>query len=227
MDLETFKGYKGSNVVANIGRKIPKIFRNVAGVPMRLVIWGLISMGVLDAGIKKASTTIFGKSYDSMKHEEDETAKKEQKQFLAEDLNRRLYEAQRIKQYGKQPQVQQTNSQGQMMATRGKEANSNVIPQVYSEDEKVDNYTYIPSSKNVIPHKTKKNGVDNYTYIPSSECKIPSDKTNENQRRYIPSQAAANIQKTFDNSGLQSALDRAQKAEDKALRVLAGNFDNI
>ena len=227
MDLETFQGYKSKNVVANIGRKIPKVFRNVAGVPMRLVIWGLISMGVLDAGIKKASTAIFGKSYDSMKHEEDETAKKEQKQFLAEDLNRRLYEAQKIKQYGKQPQVQQINPQGQMMATRGKETNSNAIPQVYQEDEKVDNYTYIPSSKNVIPHKTKKDGVDNYTYIPSSECKIPSDKTNENQRRYIPSQAAANIQKTFDNSGLQSALDRAQKAEDKALRVLAGNFDNI
>ena len=227
MDLETFQGYKSKNVVANIGRKIPKAFRNVAGVPMRLVIWGLISMGVLDAGIKKASTAIFGKSYDSMKHEEDETAKKEQKQFLADDLNRRLYEAQKIKQYGKQPQVQQINPQGQMMATRGKETNSNAIPQVYQEDEKVDNYTYIPSSKNVIPHKTKKDGVDNYTYIPSSECKIPSDKTNENQRRYIPSQAAANIQKTFDNSGLQSALDRAQKAEDKALRVLAGNFDNI
>ena len=227
MDLETFKGYKGSNVVANIGRSSKGFLRNVGGVPMRLVIWGLISMGVLDAGIKKASSTIFGKSYDSMKHEEDETAKKEQKQFLAEDLNRRLYEAQRIKQYGKQPQTQQINPQGQMMATRGREANSNAVPQVYPEDEKVDNYTYIPSSKNVIPHKTKKNGVDNYTYIPSSECKIPSDKTNENQRRYIPSQAAANIQKTFDNSGLQSALDRAQKAEDKALRVLAGNFDNM
>ncbi len=227
MDLETFKGYKGSNVVANIGRSSKGFLRNVGGVPMRLVIWGLISMGVLDAGIKKASTAIFGKSYDSMKHEEDETAKKEQKQFLADDLNRRLYEAQKIKQYGKQPQVQQINPQGQMMATRGKEANSNAIPQVYQEDEKVDNYTYIPSSKNVIPHKTKKDGVDNYTYIPSSECKIPSDKTNENQRRYIPSQAAANIQKTFDNSGLQSALDRAQKAEDKALRVLAGNFDNM
>ena len=227
MDLETFKGYKGSNIVANIGRSLKGFFRNVGGVPMRLVIWGLISMGVLDAGIKKASTTIFGKSYDSMKHEEDETAKKEQKQFLAEDLNKRLYEAQRIKQYGKQPQVQQINPQGQMMATRGREANSNAVPQVYSENEKADNYTYIPSSKNVIPHKTKKNGVDNYTYIPSSECKIPSDKTNENQRRYIPSQAAANIQKTFDNSGLQSALNRAQKAEDKALRVLAGNFDNM
>ena len=227
MDLETFQGYKSKNVAANIGRKIPNAFRNVAGVPMRLGIWALLSMGVLDAGIKKVSTAIFGKSYDSMKHEEDETAKKEQKQFLAEDLNRRLYEAQKIKQYGKQPQAQQINPQGQMMATRGKEANSNAIPQVYPQDEKVDNYTYIPSSKNVIPHKTKKNGVDNYTYIPSSECKIASDKTNENQRRYIPSQAAANIRKTFDNSGLQSALDRAQKAEDKALRVLAGNFDNM
>ena len=40
-------------------------------------------------------------------------------------------------------------------------------------------------------------------------------------------QAAANIQKTYDNSGMQSVLDRAQKAEDKALRVLAGNFDGM
>ena len=114
------------------------------------------------------------------------------------------------------------------MSTRGKVSNSATIPQVYPEDEKVDNYTYIPSSKNIIPHKAKNNGVDTYTYIPSSDCKIPNDaKTDEKQRRYIPSQAAANIQKNFDNSGLQSALDRAQKAEDKALRVLAGNFDGM
>ena len=139
-----------------------------------------------------------------------------------------MYEAQRVKQYGKQPQPTQTAQKGQMMSARGKVPNSAVIPQVYPEDEKVDNYTYIPSSKNIIPHKAKNNGVDTYTYIPSSDCKIPNDaKTDEKQRRYIPSQAAANIQKNFDNSGLQSALDRAQKAEDKALRVLAGNFDEM
>ena len=240
MDLETFKGFKGKSGAGNFARTLPNFFKNVGGVPMRLIMWGMISMGLLDAVIKKTSSTIFGKSYDSMKHEEEEEAKKEQKRFLAEDLNRRLYEAQRNKQYGKQAQPQQiNNNQGQMIATRGKDANSNVIPQAYQvsqtlqepqefhENEKVDNYTYIPSSENIIPHKIKKNETDNYTYIPSSECKIPNEKTNENQRKYIPSQAAANIQKTFDNSGLQSALDRAQKAEDKALRVLAGNFDNM
>ena len=228
MDLETFKGYKNSNAVMNFARKVPNFFKNVAGVPMRFAIWGLITMGLLDGTIKKCTTAIFGKSYDAMKQDENENARKEQKKFLAEDLNRRLYEAQRVKQYGKQPQPTQPAQKGQMMSARGKVPNSAAIPQVYPEDEKVDNYTYIPSSKNIIPHKAKNNGVDTYTYIPSSDCKIPNDaKTDEKQRRYIPSQAAANIQKNFDNSGLQSALDRAQKAEDKALRVLAGNFDGM
>ena len=95
------------------------------------------------------------------------------------------------------------------------------------QEEKVGNYTYIPSQDSTIPQPKTQGKVDNYTYIPSSECTIKSDKVNENQRRYIPSQAAANIQKTYDNSGMQSVLDRAQKAEDKALRVLAGNFDGM
>ena len=228
MDLETFKGYKGSNVVANVGRSSKGFLRNVGGVPMRLVIWGMISMGLLDTVIKKCSTTIFGKSYDSTKHEEEESAKKEQKEFLANDLNKRLYEAQKIKQYGKQSQVQAINTRSQMMTTRGKTSNSSAAPQLYPENENVDNYTYIPSQKNIIPQKPKNKGVDTYTYIPSSECKIPNNnKITETQRKYIPSQTAANIQKNFDNSGLESALDRAQKAEDKALRVLAGNFDNM
>ena len=233
MDLETFQGYKTSNGVMNISRKVPNFFRNVVGVPMRLVVFGLLSMGLLDGAIKKCTTAIFGKSYDSTKQEENESALKQQKQFLAEDLNRRLYEAQKIKQYGTQSQVltqaqPQTQQQKQMMSARGKAQNSSAVPQIYPEDEKVDNYTYIPSQENVIPNRPKNKGVDNYTYIPSSECKIPNNsKADEKQRRYIPSQQAANIQKTFDNSGLQSALDRAQKAEDKALRVLAGNFDGM
>ena len=112
--------------------------------------------------------------------------------------------------------------------SRGKDANSGLIPDVQIQENKIDNYTYIPSSKNIIPQPVKNNKLDNYTYIPSSECKIKTDSASQdNKRRYIPSQAAANIQKSFDNSGLQSALDRAQKAEDKALRVLAGNFQDF
>ena len=225
IDLETFKGRQTSNIVANKMRQIPNFFKNVAGIPMRFAVWGLICMGVLDSIIKKGVTTVFGKSYDAMKEDEHETAKKEQKKFLAEDLNRRLYEAQRNKQYGNAPAQAEQNPQGQMLAARARSLNSDAIPQL---ENQVDNYSYIPSSKNVINKKPQNNKVDNYTYIPSSECKIQSDKQKENtQRSYIPSQAAANIQKNFDNSGLQSALDRAQKAEDKALKVLAGNFDGM
>ena len=68
------------------------------------------------------------------------------------------------------------------------------------------------------------NATGKRAYIPSSECTI---KPEEKQKRYIPSQAAANIQKTFDNSGMQAVLDRSQRAEENALRVLAGNFEGM
>ena len=122
MDLETFKPYKSSNIAANMGRKLPNVFRNIGGVPMRLLLWAGISTGVLDTLIHKGSTAIFGKSYDSMKKEEQDAEKKAQKQFLRKDLNERLYEAQKIKQYGAvQQQIQPVqNQQANMISTRGK-----------------------------------------------------------------------------------------------------------
>ena len=113
------------------------------------------------------------------------------------------------------------------ITSRGRDINALQQPQiVVPQKEQVDNYTYIPSSQNIIPHeKNDTKSLDNYTYIPSSECIIKSDKNNETNRKYIPSQAAANITKSFDNSGLQSALDRAQRAEANALKILSGNFE--
>ncbi len=249
MDLETFKPYKSSNIAANMGRKLPNVFRNIGGVPMRLLLWAGISTGVLDTLIHKGSTAIFGKSYDSMKKEEQDAEKKAQKQFLRKDLNERLYEAQKIKQYGAvQQQIQPVqNQQANMISTRGKNEGkdgdkteckniSSEVPPVINpqplnqkqKEEKVDNYTYIPSSENIIPHPLKKDSIDTYTYIPSSENIISkSDKENKSEKKYIPSQTAANIQKSFDNSGLQAALERAQRAEENALKILAGNFDGM
>ena len=42
--------------------------------------------------------------------------------------------------------------------------------------------------------------------------------------KYIPSQLPGNVAKTFDNSGLEAALRRADRAEAKALQTLAGKF---
>ena len=231
MDLEMFKGYKNSNVVTSTLRKLPNGFRNVFGIPLRVALWAGLTTGVLDGMIHKCSNMIFGKAFDSMKYEEHEAEIKKQKQFLREDLNKRLYEAQRIKQYGSAaPDQTVQNQQGQMLAARGKGGNSDAIPEITQskEENKVDNYTYIPSSANTIPRPLKDNSVDTYSYIPSSENVIAKNQESEDKKsRYIPSQAAANIQNAFDNSGLQAALDRAQRAEDNALKVLAGNFEGM
>ena len=69
---------------------------------------------------------------------------------------------------------------------------------------------------------------DNYTYIPSSENTIQLPAKDENSKnKYIPSQIGAKFAKTFDNSNLEGALKRADRAEQKALQTLAGNFGNM
>ncbi len=249
-DLCRLNSYRNSNFAANTARKLPAFFRNCAGIPIRVAAWVGLSMGVLDALLTKGTASIFGKSYDSMKQDERKDAIKTQEKFLKEDLNTRLYEAQRLKQYGTvvpqpqkqiitpQPQLQTVSSKGKTISETENEnslkRNIDTYTYIPSQDNKIpyyvnnsiDNYTYIPSEKNIIPHYVNENSQDNYTYIPSSECKIKSENKSEKER-YIPSQKAANIEKTYDNSGIQSALDRAQKAEEKALRVLAGNFDGM
>ena len=246
-DLGKVDAYNTGNWFTTKLSQMRNLPRNMFGVPTRLVIFGLLTMGVLDTALNKGVKLIFGDSYDSMKEEEIKDAKKEQKKFLKEDLTERLYEAQRRKLQNRviptnQPQVK---PQGNALAHHGvgnKEANQGVnynanqsgmiylgetgnTPQVQSET--VDNYSYIPSPKNIIKSEAKGKR-DNYSYIPSQDSTIKTDKQkNQNTRSYIPSQAAANISKTWDNSGLQSALDRADRAEQRALKVLAGNFEGM
>ena len=241
LDLENIKSYKGGNPIENAFGKLGHYCRNTVGIPLRFVVWGAISMGVLGTAITKASRALFGRSYDAIKQEENEANKKTAKEFLQEDLNKRIYTMAAKKQENKMQNLnlQKNNlslAQSQVEknlsthTSKGKDISAIKQQQILiPSNENVDNYTYIPSPINVIPHTKGKgnNSNDNYTYIPSSECTIKSDKINENQRKYIPSQAAANIAKNFDNSGLQSALDKAQRAENKALRILAGNFDGM
>lgn len=91
--------------------------------------------------------------------------------------------------------------------------------------QNADSYTYVPQTKAVVP-PMKEKSVDNYTYIPSSNNVLnkKEEKSNNIATKYIPSQLGANIPKTFDNSGLDAALRRADLAEHKALQVLAGDF---
>ena len=226
-DLGKLDAYNTGNWFTTKFSQMRNLPRNMWGVPARLVIFGLLAMGVLDTILNKCIKAIFGDSYDSMKEEEIKDAKKEQKKFLKEDLNARLYETQRRKgiNNGVNNVSVQQNPQGNALAHHGVGLNNEEIPQVQTKN--IDNYAYIPSQKNTVKQdlKTKR---DNYSYIPSQNSTIKSDKEkNQNTRSYIPSQAAANISKTWDNSGLQDALNKADRAEQRALRVLAGNFEGM
>ena len=86
-----------------------------------------------------------------------------------------------------------------------------------------DNYTYIPKSDAVKNIEKEISNNDSYSYIPSSENIIKNQNT---INKYIPSQHGIKVVKTFDNSALNDALRRAERAEKKALQILAGNFES-
>ena len=229
-DLEKLDAYRTGNWFTTKLSQLRNLPRNMWGVPARLIIFGLLTMGVLDSLLNKGIKAIFGDSYDSMKEEEIKDAKKEQKKFLKEDLNARLYEAQRRKVANSEINNDgvtslQQSPQGNALAYHGAGVNNEAVPQVQAQA--TDNYSYIPSQKNIIKQEAKPKQ-DTYTYIPSQNSTIQTNKEkNQNTRSYIPSQTAANISKTWDNSGLQNALNKADRAEQRALRVLAGNFEGM
>ena len=98
----------------------------------------------------------------------------------------------------------------------------------YTAPNKVkDEYTYIPSSNPLNIQNIEKKKRDNYTYIPSSENILKKNQKKEDKQKYIPSQIGTNFSKTFDNSGLEAALRRADRAEQKAIQTLAGNFNSF
>ena len=90
-------------------------------------------------------------------------------------------------------------------------------------NKKVSNTVDTEDVKNKVHKKVK---LDNYTYIPSSENVIKKEDAEVSENKYIPSQQGAKITKTFDNSGLEAALRRADRAEQRALQTLAGNFNS-
>ncbi len=236
-DLGKLDAYNPGNMVTRTFSKARNLPRNMVGVPLRLIMFGVLTMGVLDTILNKSIKFVFGNSYDSMKDEEIKDAKKEQKKFLKEDLNDRLYEAQRQKiiqtalaqknniKNSSAKNIQNSNA----LSHRGADKNSALIPQLENVNNdyviKYDNYTHIPNQDNQIKQSKNANSYDTYSYLPSQDSKIKVAKSK--LRTYIPSQEGAKITKTFDNSRMQSVLDKAQRAENRAIKVLKGDFEGM
>ncbi len=140
-----------------------------------------------------------------------------------------------------QVQEQKTTPAEELTAGEGTAADANIIQSKIDSQKPVDSYNYIPSQNPAVSRV--KPEYDNYTYIPSQDPNIPKAKSEydsytyipsqdsvlgknitETAQKYIPAQTPANIKKSFDNSGLASALKRADRAENNAIRILSGNF---
>jgi hypothetical protein len=101
-------------------------------------------------------------------------------------------------------------------------SNNSVNEQIKNVDQK-----YIPSEAQNFKDSIGNVKRDNYTYIPSSEnIFVEANKSKEEFKvnKYIPSQLPGKFQKTFDNSGLEAVLRRADRAEQMAIQVLSGQF---
>lgn len=119
-----------------------------------------------------------------------------------------------------QPQVQP-----QKLQQDEKQAKQVVQPIVTNKTAETSVVQKIEQKQPTIQNRLQR---DNYTYIPSSENVIkPPAKDEKTESKYIPSQLGAKFNKTYDNSGLEAALKRADRAEARALDVLSGNFDNM
>lgn len=230
-------------------RKLPSTLRNKWFYSAaRFGIFMFAGMPLLDKLVEKCVAKIFGKSYDPYKQAELENAKKEQELFTIKDLKQRMAEIQQNKINSNQqtPELHTTGQTASVFKSNYvNEPNSNekipsrnyaqqnVQPQLThtsfpSENSiskgKNDNYTYIPSQNNIIKEENSPSG-DSNNYIPSQDNILKDENTpSDDINKYIPSQKGANITKTFDNSGLESALRKADLAEQKALQILSGNF---
>lgn len=153
---------------------------------------------------------------------------KEQYQLMQNNKNVREHFAEI---QSKKPNATQEANNTQRKTTASTISAKGKAPQNYqinlkSTNKKADTHNYIPSEKQKIKPETKEKtaNVDNYTYIPSSKNLIKNDLKENNTQKYIPAQTSKVSAKKFDNSKVDAALKRADKAEQKAFEILAGNF---
>lgn len=203
-DLMKFERHHDGNILMNFLRNTPAKIHNTLWSAGRFIAFMMIGMPFVDKIINKIASLIFGNHYDGMAEKENHEAKEKQEDFSKKDLQDRLYNAQAVKMGIISPEGAEQKSEisEQNFGFKGKRQ-AQRLPQMSDERRVRDNYTYIPSQDSVI-----------------EEPKAEAEKVN----KYIPSQKAADIKKSFDNSGLDSVLKKADKAEQRALQILAGKF---
>ena len=231
-DLMKLERYEGKNILGNFVRNTPAKIKNFAWSAGRFGVFMFIGMPFVDKIINKVAGAIFGNHYDGMAEKENQEAKEKQEEFTKKDLEERLYNAQAVKMgVIPNPEEKTVQQEVQPIPVISEQPQEQPIKQPETQTVSQSQEQVIEEQSQAQPVIQRQEQVlqtqkrDNYTYIPSQENLIKKS-VQPVINKYIPSQNAANLVKTFDNSGLDSALRKADRAEQKAMQILAGKFPN-
>ena len=203
---EVTKGLKGTAKMAawgrNLKRMLPSLGKNAIGYPLRFAIYALAISPLVEKLISSCTSAIFGKPY-----EPEEETEKEEKDKVAQNTNQDI-----------QPMQPQNNQPSNTQQVEQKP----VVKTVNIEDLPDDNLIKREVSGDHVMHQPEEK------YIPSENCEIEGivSPYDTEERSYIPSEAAPNIQSNqeSDRSTVDNAIAKASKAEEKALNVLNGIY---
>ena len=241
-DLNAIKPYNNGSGFGNFARKAGHNMKSFAYSVGRVGVFMMVGIPLVDKVIEKCTSAVFGKPYDAMKEEEYAEQKKVQEEYTMNDLKDRMLEVQKNKagvnngvnqgvNSGLTPENEAVMAEIAAAAAAEQAAKKTVEEQQAKPQEQVqpqktekqEPTQQTAQTQKVVQTQTVKR--DNYTYIPSSENVLNANTPNIQINKYIPSQIGAKFTKTFDNSGLDAALKRANNAEKRALEVLSGNFN--
>lgn len=209
----------------NLLRKSGNLFRNLAGVPLRIAIPLAIVSPFLAKLTTKGAHAIFGKPTKSVLDEgkEEEQAQELQTQEQQKAMQEALLKAAQAQAAAKSqaPHVpqSQTNLINQYVYARKNQpsnTNSNLINQAITNAQQA-SVTNRPNVKNAAD-KLPASSAPKRSYVPSPECGIPPE---VKKPKYIPSpESVVSAGPADDYSAAEMALSKADQAEKNVMETL-------
>lgn len=209
----------------NLLRKSGNLFRNLAGVPLRIAIPLAIVSPFLAKLTTKGAHAIFGKPTKSVLDEgkEEEQAQELQTQEQQKAMQEALLKAAQAQAAAKSqaPHVpqSQTNLINQYVNARKNQpsnTNSNLINQAITNAQQA-SITNRPNVKNAADKLPASTALKR-SYVPSPECGIP---TEVKKPKYIPSpESVVSAGPAEDYSAAEMALSKADQAEKNVMETL-------
>lgn len=209
----------------NLLRKSGNLFRNLAGVPLRIAIPLAIVSPFLAKLTTKGAHAIFGKPTKSVLDEgkEEEQAQELQTQEQQKAMQEALLKAAQAQAAAKSqaPHVpqSQTNLINQYVNAQKNQlsnTNSNLINQAITNAQQA-SITNRPNVKNAAD-KLPASSAPKRSYVPSPECGIPPE---VKKPKYIPSpESVVSAGPADDYSAAEMALRKADQAEKNVMETL-------